>query len=123
MKKYILLSLFLSFVIVACNKASITNDPKEDARNMTEQLVKAAENNDIVAADEILGKYYEAYSKKDLADKVVFIQNVHDCEVFKKSDVWHDFCQSDEFQNSANNKRFDIFYRETREKAEHLGVW
>ena len=123
MKKYILLSLFLSFVIVACNKTSITNDPKEDARNMTEQLVKAAENNDIVAADEIMGKYYEAYSKKDLADKVVFIQNVHDCEAFNKSDVWWDFCQSDEFVNSANNKRFEILYQETREEAKRLGVW
>ena len=123
MKKYILISLFLSFVLVACNKTSITNDPKVDARNMTEQLVKAAENNDIVAVDEMLGKYYEAYSKKDLADRVVFIQDGHDCEAFNKSDVWDNFTKSDEFKNSTNNKRFEILYHETRQEAERLGVW
>ena len=123
MKKYILISLFLSFVLVACNKTSITNDPKVDARNMTEQLVKAAENNDIVAVDEILGKYYEAYSKKDLADRVVFIQDVHVCEALNKSDVWDNFTKSDEFKNSTNNKRFEILYHETRQEAERLGVW
>ena len=123
MKKYILISLFLSFVLVACNKTSITNDPKVDARNMAEQLVKAAENNDIVAVDEILGKYYEAYSKKDLADRVVFIQDVNDCEAFNKSNVWDDFTKSDEFKNSTNNKRFEILYHETRQEAERLGVW
>ena len=124
MKKYILiLTIFFSFVFVACNKSSITNDPKEDARNMTEQLVKAAENNDYAAADKIMGVYYEAYSQKNLADKVVFLKSVHDCEAFNKSEVWEDFTESEKFQNSTNCKRFEILYRETKEEARDLDVW
>ncbi len=90
---------------------------------MAEQLVKAAENNDVATADEIMGKYYEVYSKKDLADKVVFIQNVHNCEAFENSKVWDDFTESEGFKNSTNTKRLDILYHETREEASRLGVW
>ena len=122
MKKFFLLSFFFSFVFVACN-TSITNDPNEDARKMTEQIFKAAEDNDIDACNEILGIYYEAYSKKDLADKAVFFKVVHENASSNNSDVWRDFRKSDKFKNSANNKRFQILYRETEKEAKRLGVW
>ena len=90
---------------------------------MAKQLVKAAESNDVNAADEIMGRYYEVYSTKDLADKVVSIQCVHDNEAFNKCDVWSDFIKSDDFKNSVNNKRLDILYHQTKEEAKQLGVW
>ena len=71
----------------------------------------------------ILARKLRGKSKKDLADRVVFIQDVHDCEAFNKSDVWDNFTKSDEFKNSTNNKRFEILYHETRQEAERLGVW
>ena len=123
MKKFFLQSFLLVFVFIACSYTSITNDPKEDARNMTEQLVKAAENNDIAAADEILGKYYKVYSKKDLADKIVFFKSAKHSKVFKKSDVWYKFSESKEFKNSANHIRYAILFKETEKEARRLGVW
>ncbi len=109
--------------MVSCSKDAITNNPKEDACNMAEQLVKAAERNDVNAADEIMGRYYEVYSTKDLADKVVFVQCVHDNDAFRKSDVWPEFIESEDFHNSVNSKRLDILYHQTKEEAQRLGVW
>ena len=122
MKKNILIFILITFFIASCS-SNIANNPQEDARNMINQLISAAENNDVDAANEILGKYYEIYSKKDLADKVVFVKSVKDSDAYDENDVWRHFANSKEFQNSPNYIRYGILYKETEKEARRLGVW
>lgn len=123
MKCLISFLLFSIAVIAAsCDVSSVTGDPVKDGNNICQSLVSAAKANDIEKADMIISQYYDYYKTADLVDRVIFVQTVHDNDVFDDSD-WMNFVESKDFRDSSFNKKMEILYFSTRTEAVKTGIW
>lgn len=123
MKCLIAFLLFSIAVIAAsCDVSPVTGNPVKDGNNICKSLVSAAKANDIEKADMIISQYYDYYKTADLADRVIFVQTVHDNDAFENSD-WRNFVESKDFKDSSFNKRMGILYFTTRTEAVKIGIW
>lgn len=123
MKCLIKILLFSIVVIaVSCDVSPVTGDPVKDGNKICQSLVSAAKANDIEKADMIISQYYDYYKSADLADRVIFVQTVHDNDAFDDS-AWRKFVESKDFRDSSFNKKMEILYFTTRAEAVKTGIW
>lgn len=122
--KCIIRFLLFSIAVIAasCDVSPVTGDPVKDGNNICQSLVSAAKANDIEKADMIISQYYDYYKTADLVDRVIFVQTVHDNDVFDDSD-WRHFVESKDFRDSSFNKKMEILYFTTRTGAVKTGIW
>ena len=125
MKKILKSFIFLLILVfaVACSCA-ITGNPKEDAYKMVKELIAAGKENDYKKINEIVGSYYEYYSKADLVDRVTFLKSI-DFDRLPEEDIimWHELVQNDDFQECPNVMRLDLLEGDTKKEAREKGIW
>lgn len=119
----IMAGLVLVLLLAACKTNNgVSGDPNQDADRMCEEMLKAAQENDIEAAKQAMTKYYDYYKSAEIEDQVAFVQSVHENEILNNPE-FRKLAQTKAFQKLAINKKFDKFYRTVREKGRKEGIW
>lgn len=115
--------LLISMFVFSCS-SGITGNPKEDANKMVKELLEAGKENDYKKINEIVGSYYEYYSKTDLVDRVTFLKSI-DFDNLPEEDnlMWHELVQNKDFQECPNVMRLDLLEGETKREAREKGIW
>ncbi len=128
MKKFF--TLFLGITLLAlssCN--SVSDDPKEAANEMWDEVAQAFEEEDLMKVDKILGKYCDVYSKKSLSDRIKFFKTADDGKHAKRvkeelQSLFEDDSELvEEFLTLPNVKRFDLMGDSTMKEAQKLNLW
>lgn len=123
-----LLNAILSVIICAviltgCSK-SVSGKPKQDADNMVKELVEAAKDKNYDEINDIVGKYYDYYSKADLVDRVSFMKSINFENLSEKDMIlWHEVVHNEKFHKCPNIMRFDLLESETEKEAREKGIW
>lgn len=70
--KQLILSFISVFILMACSGSGIGNNPTVDGQEMMYQSLVALQNDDVDKANDIIGKYVQEYTDKELSEKIAF---------------------------------------------------
>ena len=70
--KQLMLSLISVFLFISCSSSVIGNNPTVDGQEMMYQSLVALQNDDVDKANDIIGKYVQAYKQKGLPEQTEF---------------------------------------------------